>query len=64
MKWHLVNAVLRYERRNRPDDIAGTDFLDRTTIALHAASACRDDKRLTERMGVPSRSGARLKGHI
>ena len=41
----------------RPElhDITGTDFLDRSALALHAASASRDDKRLTYRMRMPGR---------
>ena len=46
----------------RPElhDITGTDFLDRSALALHAASASRDDKRLTYRMRMPGRPGAWL----
>src|SRR5437867_8310884 len=36
-----------------PDHIAGTNFLDRTSFALHPTQAGGDDQRLTQRMGVP-----------
>jgi hypothetical protein len=44
--------------RRKPDDIAGENFLDRTAVALGPAAASSDDKRLSERMRVPSRPGA------
>src|SRR6266850_1977860 len=46
------------------DDIAGTDFLDRSVLALNPAKAGRDDEGLTERMGMPHGAGARLEGDL
>src|SRR5712675_1004175 len=48
----------------KPDDIAGTDFFDRSTLALRPAKAGRDDEGLTERMGVPHGAGAGLEGDV
>src|SRR6266478_42987 len=50
--------------RRKPDDIAGTDFLDRSVLALNPAKAGRDDEGLTERMGMPHGAGARLEGDL
>src|SRR2546423_13027195 len=36
----------------KPNDIARTNFLDRSILALNPAKAGRDDEGLTERMGV------------
>ena len=36
-----------------PDDVAGTDVLDRAAFALDAAGAGRDQEGLAERVGVP-----------
>src|SRR5712672_3669739 len=47
-----------------PDDIAGTDFFDRSALALRPAKAGRDDEGLTERMGVPRGAGAGLEGDV
>src|SRR6266704_3185698 len=48
----------------KPDDIAGTDFFDRSALALRPAKAGRDDEGLTERMGVPRGAGAGLEGDV
>src|SRR5882724_524876 len=45
-----------------PDHVAGTDFLDRATLALHPAEAGGDDQRLTKRMRVPRGASAGLEG--
>src|SRR5258705_5813022 len=48
----------------KPDDIAGTDFFDRSALGLRPAKAGRDDQGLTERMGVPCGAGAGLEGDV
>src|SRR5216684_7620907 len=48
----------------KPDDVAGTDFFDRSALALHPAKARRDDEGLTERMGVPRGAGAGLESDV
>src|SRR6266436_9547318 len=48
----------------KPDDIAGTDFFDRSALALRPAKAGRDDEGLTKRMGVPRGAGAGLEGDV
>jgi hypothetical protein len=48
-----------FMRRN-PHRIAGADFPDRATLGLHPSDAMNDKKRLSERMGVPRRTRARL----
>src|SRR5215208_6591768 len=48
--------------RRDPDDVAGSDLLDRTTLVLHEAEAGEHYERLTKRMRVPRRAGAWLKG--
>src|SRR6267154_2769489 len=48
----------------KPDYIAGTDFFDRSALALRPAKARRDDEGLTERMGVPHGAGAGLEGDV
>src|SRR5258705_3473535 len=48
----------------KPDDIAGTDFFDRSALALRPAKAGRDYEGLTERMGVPRGAGAGLEGDV
>src|SRR4051812_48079378 len=48
--------------RLEPDHVSRMNLLDRATVALHPAAACRDDQDLAERMGVPRRARARLKG--
>src|SRR5882762_2279282 len=50
--------------RRAPDDIAGTDNLDRPAPALHEAAAGRDDERLTERMRVPITARAWLERYV
>src|SRR5882762_10117829 len=50
--------------RRAPDDIAGTDNLDRPAPALHEAAAGRDDERLTERMRVPVTPRAWLERYV
>src|SRR5216684_1128297 len=37
----------------KPNDVAGMDFFDRSALALRPAKTAGDDRRLTERMGVP-----------
>src|SRR5579872_1306606 len=49
--------------RRDPDDVAWPDLQYRTAFGLEASDAIDDVKRLTERMGVPIRSRARLEGH-
>jgi hypothetical protein len=49
--------------RRKPDDITGTDFLDRAAIALRAAEPGDDDQRLPEWMSVPGCTRAGLKGY-
>ena len=46
--------------RREPDHVAGTDFLDRSALALHATAAGGDDQGLPQRVGVPCRPGPRL----
>src|SRR6266436_2685549 len=46
--------------KRKPDNVAGADFLDRSTLALQPAEAGCDDKGLVERMGVPHGAGAGL----
>ena len=46
-----------------PNDIAGTDFLDRSAVALNKAEARCHKQRLTEGMAVPNRPSAGLEGH-
>src|SRR5664279_2660493 len=55
-------AVPMFLAGRKPDHIARPDFLDRAALALRPAAASRDDQGLTQRMGVPRRSGARFKG--
>ena len=43
-----------------PDDVAGTDLLDRAAIALRPAAPRRDDQGLPQRMGMPGGTRARL----
>ena len=40
----------------------GADFLDWSTVALHASATGGDDQRLTERVRVPGGAGAGLEG--
>ena len=47
--------------RREPNHIAGLDFLDRSALALGPAATGRDNQRLTKRVRMPSRPGARLK---
>ena len=46
--------------RRKPDDIPGTDFLDRTALALRAATTGSDDQGLAKRMGMPRGASAGL----
>jgi len=46
-----------FTRRN-PDRVAGTDFADRAAPSLHTTDTRRDKKCLSERMGMPGRTGA------
>jgi hypothetical protein len=46
-----------------PDGIAGPNLSDRPAPTLKATHAGNDVERLAERVGVPGRSGARLKAH-
>ena len=48
--------------RGEPDDVAGPDLFDRTTLALRKAGAESDDQDLAKGMGVPGRTGAGLEG--
>src|SRR3954453_1750590 len=45
-----------------PDDIAGPDLLDRAAFTLNPTEARHDEQGLAERMRVPGRARARLKG--
>jgi hypothetical protein len=47
-----------------PDDVAGSDLLDGSTLALHPAEAGDDDQRLPERVCVPGGPGAGLERHL
>ena len=42
--------------RREPDDITGTDLLDRTSLLLRPTATGDDDQGLTERMGMPGRA--------
>src|SRR6266567_7411491 len=57
-------AVPMLLARWKPDDVAGTDFLDRPTFAVHPAEAGRDNQGLAERMGVPHGSGTGFESHM
>src|SRR5882762_1072554 len=46
--------------RRAPDDVSRPYLFDRTSPALHKAAPRSHDQDLTERVGVPSRPGARL----
>src|SRR5437764_4220049 len=46
-----------------PDDVARSNLLDRSAVALYTSDAKRDDQRLAERVCVPSRASAGLEGH-
>jgi|SRR5690349_8256657 hypothetical protein len=48
-----------FTRRN-PDRIASPDLAYRAAPGLHTADAGRDKKRLSERMGMPSRASTRF----
>lgn len=45
------------------NDVAGLHLLDSFAFTLHPAASVGDIKRLTERVGVPSRASARLEAH-
>lgn len=49
--------------RLEPHDVAGPDLLDRPALALHAAAPGGHHQCLSERMRMPGRARARLKGH-
>src|SRR6187200_2616942 len=51
-----------FTRRN-PDRVAGTDFAYRAAPGLHTANTRGDKKCLSERMGMPGRTGARFEAH-
>src|SRR6266404_3011548 len=57
-------AVPMLLARWKPDYIAGTDFFDRSALALRPVKAGCDDEGLTERMGVPRGAGAGLEGDV
>jgi hypothetical protein len=70
----FLNGDVRHGRRRccavpmllsgrEPNDISGPDLLDRAAPSLRPAAAGRDDESLTERMRVPCRPRARLKGY-
>src|SRR5437879_4124749 len=46
--------------RWEPDDIAGVDLLNRTTLTLDPTAAGCDNEDLTQRMGVPRVASTRL----
>ena len=50
--------------RWKPDNVAWTNFLDRSAVLLSPAAASRNDQRLTEGMRMPSGSRAGLEGHV
>src|SRR5205814_132029 len=47
----------------KPDDIAGSDFLDWSALDLHSAATSRNNEPRAERMRVPGRAGARLESN-
>ena len=50
-------AVPMLFARRKPDNIAGTNLLDRAALALGAAATGDDNQSLTERMGMPCGAG-------
>jgi len=48
--------------RLEPDDVAGSDLLDRAAFPLRAAETGGDKERLAERVRMPRGARARLKG--
>ena len=46
----------------KPDDVARPNFLDGSAQALSPTTAGGNDESLTERMGMPSGTGARFEG--
>jgi hypothetical protein len=47
--------------RRKPDHIAGPDFFDGATLALHSTATGSDNEGLAQRMGMPCSSGTRFK---
>ena len=56
------SAVPMLFARLEPDNVAGTNLLDRPAFALDPSAAGRDDEDLAKRMGVPGGTCAGLKG--
>src|SRR2546423_2464492 len=56
-------AVPMLFSRLEPDDIAGTDLFDRSTLALHPSQPKRHDQNLTEWMRVPRGPRSRFEGY-
>jgi hypothetical protein len=50
-------AMPVFHTRRNPDDVANLDHFDRTSPLLNPTLAFRNDQCLTERMGMPGRSG-------
>src|SRR5437870_2746750 len=46
------------------DHIPGMNLFDGTSPALHEATTCRHDERLTQRVGVPGRAGSRFERDV
>ena len=58
------SAVPMLFSRGAPDHVTGSYFQFWTAFALHPAAAGRNDQSLTERMGMPCRSGTRLERDV
>src|SRR6516162_2676534 len=50
--------------RRKPDDIAGADFFDGSTLTLRPAKPGRNDECLAKRMGVPHGPSTRFEGDL
>jgi hypothetical protein len=50
--------------RGKPDDVAGTDFFNRSALTLRPPASSCDDDGLPQRMRVSHGSSARLEGHL
>jgi hypothetical protein len=57
------SAMPMFFAGRKPNDIAGSDFFDRATLALRPAATGADYERLSEGMRVPCRPRARFKRH-
>src|SRR5439155_3520517 len=54
------SAMPMFQSWGKPDDIAGTNLLDRTALALHPTETACNNERLTKRMRVPRCASSRL----